>query len=72
MVEKVHALLSGHATWLIFVLNLDRTASAVSIPESCPMRPTHSISLGQTTKQVVGEEEDSMDNRIMKKPSPQE
>lgn len=70
VVEKAHALFSGHATGLIFVLSLDRTASAISPPESCQMRPAHSISLGQTTKQVMGEEEDSMHTRIMKKPSP--
>lgn len=46
VVERAHALLSDHAVGLIFVLSLDRTASAISIPESFQMRPTHGVPPG--------------------------
>lgn len=38
--EKAHALLSDHATGLIFVWTLDQNVSTITVPARCRMRQT--------------------------------
>lgn len=70
--RKARALFSGHATWLIFVSNIDWTLSAISVPARCHMRPTHRATRGQATKQAMGKGKHSMETAIIEDLSPVE